>query len=66
MATRTVNPKEELPIVLSRLRLARELMPKHVLPGGAKIHVDCDICTSQKRLNYLLDVLSARMKYGQL
>lgn len=70
MTTRTVDPREELPIVLSKLRLSRELMTKHDenirLPDGTKkIHIDCDICTHQKRLNYLLDVLAARMKYEE-
>lgn len=61
MTVSLLNPKEELPTVLAKLRLARDVDPKHseTKPDGSKaVHVDCDICRNQKRMDYLLDNLS--------
>jgi hypothetical protein len=69
MATRTLDPREELPIVLAKLRLARNLDPKHTMenPDGSKaIHIDCHVCVNQKRLDYLLDMLSKRYKLREV
>jgi hypothetical protein len=68
MAVRFLSPKEELTGVLAKLRLARDVDPKHSntkSDGSKVIHTDCDICTNQKRLDYLLDMISKQYKLGE-
>jgi NAD-dependent SIR2 family protein deacetylase len=47
---------------LARLRCAREVDPGHeermFRPGGQRrLHIDCEVCTSQARFDMLLDKL---------
>lgn len=56
MATTLVDPElaRALTNALARLRMARELNPRHeVLPGTR--HTACDVCTSERRLDRLCD-----------
>jgi NAD-dependent SIR2 family protein deacetylase len=47
---------------LARLRCAREIDPRHEervfrRDGQRRLHIDCEVCTSQARLDMLLDKL---------
>ena len=56
--TRLVTPQlaRDLSDALARLRMARELDPRHELLPGAE-HSGCEVCTSERRFNWLMDKL---------
>lgn len=47
--------RDDITATLARLRTARTVNPRHE-PG--KLHAGCDVCTSEKRLNWLLGQIS--------
>ena len=49
----------DITATLARLRTARTVNPRHeVLPGQR--HTGCDICTAQRRLDWLLDQIQPK------
>ena len=56
--------RADITATLARLRTARTVNPRHeVLPGQR--HAGCDVCTAQRRLDWLLDQVQPKQPEGQ-
>lgn len=67
MDVKMFDPKDELPVVLDKLRYARQLSPGHDdslrnRQGKRIIHIDCDVCIHNSRLDYLLEMFSHSLR----